>query len=86
MEQAGLVRSDRSATMDTFGKRLKKARMEKKMSIRQLSERTGINHVTLFSYEIEEHEPRLFFLVCLADVLDVSIDWLAGRSEVSWLA
>ena len=86
MEQAGFVSLNRSETIETFGQRLMKARKARGLSIRQLSEKTGIGHVTLASYEIEEHEPRLFYLVCIADALEVSIDWLAGRSEVEWCA
>ena len=68
-----------------FGKRLEAARMEKGWSIRELGRRIGVESSTISSYELETHEPRLFYIVLLADALEVSIDWLTGRSEVSWL-
>ena len=46
MEQAGFVSLNRSETIETFGQRLMKARKARGLSIRQLSEKTGIGHVT----------------------------------------
>ena len=77
---------DKAIVMESFGKRMEKARMNKGWSIRELSRRIGVESSTLSGYELELHEPRMFNLICIADGLEVSIDWLTGRSEVEWLA
>jgi transcriptional regulator with XRE-family HTH domain len=70
----------------TFGQRMTQDRMNKGWTIRDLERKTGIANSMLSSYELDQHEPRLFYLSCIADALEVSMDWLAGRSEVEWLA
>jgi transcriptional regulator with XRE-family HTH domain len=76
----------KSEVMVTFGKRMEQARLKKGWSIRELARRIGVESSTLSSYELDLHEPRIFYATCIADALEVSLDWLTGRSEVEWLA
>lgn len=65
--------------MTDFGRRLKKCRDRKGMSREALSEVCGLHRQAVRRYERGEQEPKLSALVALADFLDVSVDWLAGR-------
>lgn len=76
--------------MKVFGSRLKKARLEKGMTQKELSDLTGISTVMISSYERSDAEtgknPSLNNVYSLASVLGMSIDWLCGmvdeRTEV----
>ena len=70
----------KSKVMKTFGQRMTEARKAKGWTIRDLEERSGVHNANLTAYELDRHEPRLFYLVCIADALEVSLDWLAGRN------
>lgn len=65
----------------TFGQRLKKLRTERKISATQLAKKIGITSQTIYQWEWDIAEPRLSFLVWIADALDVSLDELVGRSN-----
>jgi len=64
---------------NTFCERLKKTRKELGISQRLLSEMTGIHHNSLCRYENGTVEPTMIMAISIADALDVSLDWLAGR-------
>ena len=66
---------------DTFGSRLREARLNKSRSRRELAEISGMSENSISLYERGQVEPSLFAATCLADALGVSLDWLAGRSE-----
>lgn len=61
-----------------FGKRLKKVRLEKEISILKLANASGISETLLQNIESEEKKPRLSYpvIVKIAEVLGVSIDEL----------
>lgn len=61
-----------------FSERLKMARKNNGITQDELSRRSGIPKVTISSYERGAREPSLFYAVCLAEALGVSICWLAG--------
>lgn len=65
----------------TLGERMKYAREAAELSVRGLAELSGVGKSTIVDYESDLHEPRLFTMALLADILEVSIDWLAGRTE-----
>lgn len=71
--------------MNVFGSRLKKARLEKGMTQKELSDLTGISTVMISSYERSDAEtgknPSLNNVYLLASALGMSIDWLCGRGE-----
>ena len=64
-----------------FGKRLREARMKKQFTQAHLSETIGIALRTYQCYEQGKREPNFTTLIALADILEVSIDYLLGRTE-----
>ena len=66
-----------------FGKRLREARMRKKLTQPKLADAVGVALRTYQCYEQGIREPAYHILVRLADVLDVSTDYLLGREELS---
>lgn len=64
---------------NTFCARLKQTRKELGITQRLLAEMTGIHHNTIGDYERGEVEPTLIMAISIADVLEVSLDWLTGR-------
>lgn len=68
--------------MPNFYERLKQIRIEKNMSIRQVSCETGLSYRTIQSYELQDRTPAVIeTLIKLADFYDVSLDYLCGRSD-----
>lgn len=69
----------------TFGGRLKLARKWLGFDQYELSRRSGIPQTTISYYERNITSPSLFAVICLADTLNVSLDWLAGREDKGWI-
>lgn len=67
--------------MDIIGKRITKARMRLGLNQKELCQRTGIKESTLSRYENCEREPKASTIITLAEVLDVSFDYLLGTSD-----
>ena len=63
----------------TFGERLKMCRLAREMSQVKLEDKSGVSHGTISSYELDKSEPTLLYASCLADALDIPLDFLAGR-------
>ena len=68
--------------MKTLGERLRRARDRKGYTQVYVKSKTGINNKTLSGYENNVSEPDLQSIKLLADIYEVTIDWLYGR-EVS---
>lgn len=68
--------------MATIAERLNEAKRAKKILVYDMSARTGINASSIKGYLSGENEPRAYNLSLLADVLDVSVDWLLDRTDV----
>jgi len=64
-----------------ISKRVKKCRKALSISQAQLAERLGMHQQTISAYETARLEPGAFSLLCLADVFNVSIDYLLGRTD-----
>ena len=65
--------------MAIFSSRLKEWRIKKKLTQQQLGERAGCTTATVFSYESGNvKNPSLSIAVKLAEVLNLSMDWLLG--------
>ena len=62
-----------------FSERLKTLRKEKKLTQKELAEQIGISQKSYSHWETVKNEPSLENLIKLADLLEVSIDWLFGR-------
>ena len=64
-----------------FGKRLRAVRMERNMTQIVVATAAGVALRTYQCYEQGVREPSFDILVRLADILDVSTDYLLGRKE-----
>lgn len=64
-----------------FAKRLKQARSAAGMSQEALAGVCGIAYNTVYFLEKGRNLPNLYTAILIADVLNVSIDWLVGRDE-----
>ncbi|MHB8040941.1 helix-turn-helix transcriptional regulator [Streptococcus oralis] len=62
-----------------FSERLKEFRLEKDLSQKEVADLVHVNRVTYTNWERGKREPSFENLVKLADLLDVSLDWLFGR-------
>jgi transcriptional regulator with XRE-family HTH domain len=67
--------------MSTIGERIKERRKSQQMNQHDLSQRTGISQAQISRYENGENEPTGDALIALADTLDITTDWLLGRSD-----
>lgn len=65
----------------TFSQRLKDRRAEKGLTQKQLSEQLNIIPQAISNFEKGHNLPAFQVLVRLADALDVSLDYLVGRSD-----
>lgn len=68
--------------MELFGLRLQEARKRNKLSVQELSERSGVPVATIYRMEGDKNnKPRLDIAVQLAKTLCVSLDWMTGVWE-----
>lgn len=63
----------------TFGQRLKEVRKACGFNQTELGELSGVSMNTISAYERDVIDPTLFNITCIADVLEVSLDYLVGR-------
>jgi len=66
-----------------FQKRLKEARETAKLSQAKLAEAADVTPATISSYENTEKSPSVAIAKRMAQVLDVSIDWLCGNESIT---
>jgi transcriptional regulator with XRE-family HTH domain len=64
-----------------IGDRLRKARERKNLTQVQVKHRTGVNNKTLSGYEKGVSQPDLETLKILANLYEVSVDWLTGNTD-----
>lgn len=64
----------------TIGEAIKKARNDKGYSRAKLSRRSGIGVATICLWESDKSNPTVVMLICIADVLGVTLDELVGRT------
>jgi len=64
-----------------FNNRLREVRMSKGLTQEKLSEIVGVGLRNYQYYEQGKHVPSFDVLIKLADVLNVSIDYLVGRDD-----
>lgn len=65
----------------TLGDKLKKARKDAGFTKVDLAFRSGVSASTISNYENEEVEPSFFNICCIAQVLHLSLDYLASRER-----
>ncbi|RNC79869.1 MAG: XRE family transcriptional regulator [Balneola sp.] len=66
----------------SFGQRLNQARKTKNMSQEELASILGTKGPAIGRYERDEMKPSIEVASNMADILNVSLDWLTGRSPL----
>lgn len=68
--------------MEEFYSRLRHIRQQQNLSIKQLSEMSGLSYRTIQSYELKDRTPAIIdTLITLSRCLGVSVDYLIGISD-----
>ena len=68
--------------MKVFSERLKELRLKKGLTQTELGEKVGVKQNTFTNWEKGRREPSSENLIKLADLLEVSLDWLFGREQM----
>ena len=66
--------------MSDYAAAMRRARKSAGMTIRELSEKSGVVEVSIYTYENGTRAPGLHNLVALADSLHLSLDAYIGRA------
>ena len=66
--------------MLTIGEAIKKARVAKRYTKAALARKTGLSYQTLDKWEKGKTYPNVYNLIPIADVLNISLDELVGRT------
>ena len=69
-----------------FPARLREVRKQRKMTQEQLGKRVDVTKVSISCYENGSRMPDVETLEKIADALDVSVDYLLGRTDETELA
>lgn len=64
-----------------FNKRLREIRMKRKLTQQNMADKLDLSLNAYQKYEQGERSPSFDCLVAIADILDVSLDYLFGRDE-----
>ena len=67
--------------MATFAERVKELRLEHGLTQDKLGKIIGVKNFSIYSYEKGRACPEMKSLVAMADYFDVSLDYLAGRTD-----
>lgn len=68
--------------MDIFRKNIYELRKLNRFTQREVAQHLGISQPSYIRYENGSAEPTLENLVKIADLYDVSVDFLLGRKEI----
>ena len=66
---------------EILSKRLKELRKEKGLSQMQVAICCDITEKAYQNYELNRREPKIEILVRIADLFEVSLDYLCGRTD-----
>lgn len=66
----------------SFEKRITDLRKEKKISQEELAKKIGVHQNVIGRYERGEVKPSLEIASAIADVFNVSLDYLTGKTEL----
>lgn len=64
-----------------FGERIRQLREENRLSQTALAKQLGITQNALWRYENASAFPPMEIFIGFADIFDVSLDWLFGRTD-----
>jgi transcriptional regulator with XRE-family HTH domain len=65
----------------TFGERLRKIRKNKKLTQKQLASTLKLAESTVSMYERDERDPSKELIIKIAELFEVSTDYLFGRTD-----
>lgn len=68
--------------LSAFTARLRQARYDLGLSVREFAAKCDLSSTALLAYESGAQQPQASSLVKLADFLNVSIDYLMGRTDL----
>lgn len=69
--------------MTQFAARIKEIRKLKKLTQKQMAKLLGTTERNYQYYESGAREPNLETFVAISDILEVSTDYLVGRSDIA---
>lgn len=69
-------------SMNKFKERLKELRIEKGLTQKQLAKELNVSEDSVYNWEKGRSEPSINDLITLATMLDVTIDYLVGKTEI----
>ena len=64
---------------NVFPQRLKEIRIKRGLTQTEVGEKVGVKQSTFTNWENGKREPNFEIVIKLADLLEVSVDWLFGR-------
>ena len=67
--------------MKIFGERLKEARTEKHLKQTDIATMLNVSGNTVYAWENDKQEPSMATLLKLCEILEVSLDYLFGKSD-----
>lgn len=67
----------------TIGESIKQCRLKSGMKITAVSQKTGLWKKDICMYEANERTPSMFTALSLADLYNVTLDELVGRTVVN---
>ena len=67
--------------MEIFAERIRELRLEHGLTQEEVGEIIGVKRYSIYSYEKGRACPEMKGLAALADYFDVSMDYLAGRTD-----
>lgn len=67
--------------IEKFSERVKSLRIQKGLTQNQLAALAGLSPRGYQHYELGERKPQIDAAIAIADALDVSLDYLVGRSD-----
>lgn len=67
--------------MKIFGERLKEIRTEKHLKQSDIAEMLNVSSNTVYAWENDKQEPSMSTLLKLCEILDVSLDYLFGKTD-----
>ena len=65
-----------------FAERMRETRLDLGMNQAELARKMGMSQQAISSIESGRREAYFFTVICVADALGVSLDYLAGRTDV----
>ncbi len=65
--------------------RIKELRTKRNWSTKHLGDLVGVSDQTISNWEREKNQPGIKNLIKLADIFDVSVDYLVGRDKTDGL-